>query len=125
MQAASLASSPALRYEAHVTSWPSPTREVRWRQRRQHGEGLEHVGRLAPGHGLDVVVDPQVVVAQRLGQSGQFHRTVPGVGPAPPAVLELPSLGDEDPDLQGRSRPVRRAHAANSHHWTSHIMGRR
>ena len=28
MQAASLASSPALRYEAHVTSWPSPTREV-------------------------------------------------------------------------------------------------
>ena len=30
MQAASLASRPALRYEAQVTSWPRPTREVRW-----------------------------------------------------------------------------------------------
>ena len=30
MQAASLASSPALRYEAQVTSWPSRTVDVRW-----------------------------------------------------------------------------------------------
>ena len=87
------------------------------------------MGGLAPGDGLDVVVDPQVVVAEGLGQPGELDRALPGIGPAPAAVLELPALGDEDTDLQGTARGRRGlpggAHAANSHHWTSHIMGSR
>src|ERR1019366_9215489 len=93
-------------------------------QRRQHGEGLEDMGRSATRDRLHVVVDPQVVVAQGLGQFGQLDRAGPGIGSVPPGVLELPTLGDEDAHLEPA---VHRgtAHWANSHHWISHIMGSR
>ena len=70
----------------------------------QHGEGLEHVGRLPPWHRLDVVVDPHMVVAEGLGQAGQLDRARPGIGATPTGVLELPALGDENADFQ-RSPP--------------------
>ena len=61
----------------------------------------------APGHRLHMVVDPQVVVPERLGQLGQLHRSGPCVGAAPAGVLELPALGDEDADLPEPDRSRR------------------
>ena len=77
---------------------------------RECGEGrerLENVSRLAARHRLDVVVHPEMVIAQLFGEVRELFRAVPRVGRRPSAVLELPTLRRERAPLQ------RRRHAAS------------
>ena len=69
------------------------------------------------GTGLDVVVDPEVVVADTLGELRELDRAVPRVGRVPTGVLELPTLRDERAVAQ-------RAHL-KSQYWISTIIGSR
>ena len=91
--AASFASSPALRYDEQVTSWPSRIVLGVLRQRGQGRERLEHVRRLAARHGLDVVVDPEVVVAELLGELRELDRCAPTRRPRPSRCTRASSPG--------------------------------
>ena len=74
-------------------------------------------------HRLDVVVDPDVVVAELFCESRDLHPSCPRRRRGHPRVLELPSLWHEDAESQAAQ--VVSDHDANSHHWSSHIIGRR
>jgi len=67
------------------------------RERGERRERLEHVRRLPPRHGLDVVVHPEVVVAELLGELCELLAPRPCVARRPTRVLELPTLRDECP----------------------------
>ncbi len=93
--AASLASSPALRYAAHVTSWPSWIVVVCCASAASVVNASNTCVGSRRRHGLDVVVHPEVVVAERLGELRDLLRARPRVGRTPAGVLELPALRRE------------------------------
>ena len=107
------------------------------RERRERREGFEHMGRLAPGHGLDMVVDPEVVVAELLGPLRDLDGARPRLGGTPTGVLELPALRRERAESQWSGLRVAQAGAGSwsasswdedslkSHHCTSTIIGSR
>ena len=68
------------------------------------------------GHGLHVVVHPEVVVPDALGEPRDLLRAGPRVGGAPTRVLELPTLRCERAEAQGH---------VNSQCWISTIIGNR
>ena len=100
MPAASLASSPTLRYADAGDQLAELHPVGALGQRGQHRERLEAVGALPAGHRLDVVVDPEVVVAQRLGPLRPRHRCRPGRRRRPRRCTRASSPG-------GRTRRAR------------------
>ena len=77
---------------------------------RERGEGrerLEHVRGLTARHRLDVVVHPEVVVAELLGELRELLGALPRARRVPARVLELPTLERERAVAQLRCRHAR------------------
>ena len=96
------------------------------RERSERGERLEHVRRLTSRHGLHVVVDPEVVVAEVLREPRHLDRARPRVAGVPTGVLELPTLRRERAEPEGQvEAPSAGRDSLKSHHCTSTIIGSR
>ena len=94
----------AVRRARHHLADPGPRRDLG--ERGHHRPRLEAGLGLTPRHRLDVVVDPEVVVAEVLGPQRDLLGLRPRVGRAHARELELPALGHERPPAQ-RHEPAR------------------
>ena len=94
------------------------------RQRGHHRPSLKDVRRLPARNGLDVVVDPKMVVAESLGLLRDPDAARPRLDRVQPGVLELPALGNERPPFD-RHGDVGSGLRSKEKYCTSTIMGSR